>query len=822
MTAAGVFRNQAGRPVPVGDLLGRGGEGAVHAVTSVAGLAAKIYNTEAMAADRREKILAMVEAGWHAKARHAAFPVDALSDASGRFVGFTMRKVNGHKPIHELYSPTSRKVEFPKADFAFLLRTAVNFASTLAGIHATGCVVGDVNHSGVMVAQDATVTLIDCDSFQVKAAGKTFLCKVGVPDTTPPELRGKKLDRTPRTPNHDNFGLGVIVFQLLFLGRHPFDGRYSGPEEMDMEKAIAEFRFAYSARASETGMRPPPGVPTLDDVPPSIAEAFERCFSRAGAKGRRPTAAEWARILAEAEKDVVQCAADVGHRHFGHARSCPWCRMEATYIGFSAFVAPLYADRARRDKTAKLIAAVRSVPDPGPTPELHDAMVKRRIGRLAAFARYAGIGRFLVGLAVTATAAHFLRRSAPELPWLLAGTLAGALLAVVTSRARRGRILSERGERLAGEWAKIETEWIEATHHQDFLDAMEKAGDAVRRLQNLPQEETRLLGELGGSRRNVQSRQFLEKFRLRNASIAGTTEADKTRLASCGIETAADVTEAALAKIPAMSGADAAALLEWKRSIEAKFVFDPNLPVGPEEIAGVRSEVSRTSTALEAELRGRLGELRRLSGAAEEARRTLLAKAAKTWRAMDGVWIEYRILHAWGWRRRLAAFALLATCAVVAGRFAFPLPDPLQAAYAAQEDAVARRLADLGYSASTALRDFKASNGLPADDVVDAATAARLNSASAVPASASFLGTWSPGPECAGGSRLELDWAGVRSVDGACRFTDYSLRSGVWKLDATCRFADKTTPRLFSMAVRSGKLVLRTPTGDVTYFRCRP
>ena len=141
-------------------------------------------------------------------------------------------------------------------------------------MHAAGCVIGDLNHSGILVGTDATATLIDCDSFQFSKDGKTYYCEVGVPDYTPPELQGRSLSNVPRTQNHDAFGLGVAIFSLLFLGRHPFAGKYLGRGDMPEEQAIAEYRFAYSSERSRTQTEPPPFAPTLSYVPKELAAAF--------------------------------------------------------------------------------------------------------------------------------------------------------------------------------------------------------------------------------------------------------------------------------------------------------------------------------------------------------------------------------------------------------------------------------------------------------------------------------------------------------------------------------------------------------------------
>src|SRR5207302_109259 len=109
-------------------------------------------------------------------------------------------------------------------DWRFLIRTARNCAAAMTVIHDAGIVVGDVNQGGFLVTRDALVNVIDCDSFQIRTAIETYLCEVAVPEFLPPELHGRPLATTNRTPNHDAFGLAIIIFRLLMLGRHPFAG----------------------------------------------------------------------------------------------------------------------------------------------------------------------------------------------------------------------------------------------------------------------------------------------------------------------------------------------------------------------------------------------------------------------------------------------------------------------------------------------------------------------------------------------------------------------------------------------------------------------
>ena len=367
------FKTHTGRPILLAGELGKGGEGIVYEVQGDTKVAAKLYHRD-KANERREKIEAIVGAGWYKITPSVAFPIDSLYTTSDQFAGFTMACIAGNKPIHDLYSPTSRKTEFPSANFRFLIRTALNIARALASVHATSCVVGDINHSGILIAGNALATLIDCDSFQVQVGGKPFLCKVGVPDFTPPELQGKRLDQFLRTPNHDAFGLAIVLFNLLFMGRHPFAGRFLGRGDMPLEKAIAEYRFAYSVRRNKTQTEPPPNAPLLADVPPNVGRAFEIAFGQIGTRQGRPKATDWANILQHAESEVIQCASSQAHQYFRNAAACPWCRMESAYPGFLAFAPPLISVTTTPINLGQLIAAIRGVPDPGVALELATTM----------------------------------------------------------------------------------------------------------------------------------------------------------------------------------------------------------------------------------------------------------------------------------------------------------------------------------------------------------------------------------------------------------------------------------------------------------------
>ena len=181
-----------GTAISLGQKVGVGGEGTVYKSATRDDIAIKLYH-QPHRVKRKEKILAMTSAGL-ARAPFVAFPIEPVFD-NGAFAGFTMPFAPKRKPIHEVYSPSSRRQEFPRANFAFLLRVALNIASAVAAVHERGCVVGDMNHSGILVATDATATLIDTDSFQFSFNNKLFLCEVGVEEFTASRVAGQVLGR---------------------------------------------------------------------------------------------------------------------------------------------------------------------------------------------------------------------------------------------------------------------------------------------------------------------------------------------------------------------------------------------------------------------------------------------------------------------------------------------------------------------------------------------------------------------------------------------------------------------------------------------------
>ena len=244
-------------------------------------------------------------------------------------VGFLMPKVSGRDAIHMIYSPAHRRQNRPQVAWDFLLFVARNTAAAFDTLHAHGHVLGDVNQGNVMVSNDSQVVLIDSDSFQVRSHGTLHLCEVGVSHFTPPELQGISSFRgVTRTANHDNFGLAVLIFHLLFGGRHPFSGVPLRQGVADaLETDIAAFRYAYARDSQSRGIAPPPRSISASILPDAVESMFHQAFTERGVKSARPTAAQWVRSLDALRQSLRKCSASAMHVYPNHLAKCPWCAL---------------------------------------------------------------------------------------------------------------------------------------------------------------------------------------------------------------------------------------------------------------------------------------------------------------------------------------------------------------------------------------------------------------------------------------------------------------------------------------------------------------
>jgi WD40 repeat protein len=321
--------------------IGSGGEANIYTVRIRPELVAKVYHQPH--GDYARKLAFMV----------ANPPVDPLASSGrvsiawatelvtdlGLVVGFLMPKLDTSKakPIFQYYNPSERRKENPTFSYVSLMRTARNLARAVRSVHSRGYVIGDVNESNVLVADNAIVTLVDTDSFQVNDGTTVYRCTVGKPEYTPPELQGMSFRDVDRSVQHDLFGLGVLIYQLLMEGTHPFGGVFRGQgEPPELKERIKAGHFPHGRRGIP--YNPMPLAPSFQMLPVALQELFLLCFeSGHGNPAARPTAEVWSKALGEAEDGLVRCGVNGQHYYSGHLGVCPWCERAAKLGGRDPF-----------------------------------------------------------------------------------------------------------------------------------------------------------------------------------------------------------------------------------------------------------------------------------------------------------------------------------------------------------------------------------------------------------------------------------------------------------------------------------------------------
>jgi DNA-binding helix-hairpin-helix protein with protein kinase domain len=492
-------------------------------------------------------------------------------------------------------------------------------------LHTSHCVIGDVNESNIFVLADGTVRLIDVDSFQVHYNGDVFPCNVGTPIYTPPELQRTTFRNVLRTPNHDIFGLSVLVFQLLVQGCHPFAGRLRDGHCRTIEEAISEGLFAYSIHRRHL-IEPPPGRLALAELG-ELAELFERSFLQT----QRPTATDWATVLERTRGKLVRCAKNPRHSFVRDCRTCPLCKLPRDPLPYYGEDAGGHVDLGglslhelirqagelkslrpliERCGEADIPSYERSVPA-NPPGSLAASQHSNKVSGSAVagwwlvivgivlFFQVPEIGiccvilgvLFLHGASEQAAAETRVRESAAMRAY---EPLRQAALTAI-ERLRQTEALAHSLSLSAS--ATIQSLWKVAAEKRalllsanDQLEHQLRNADVVYREQKLTE--------------------YLERYIIAHASIADIGPSRKAVLASFGVETAADVDPITIKRVPGFGPHLTERLVSWRRSCERNFQPGDIVKAPPDWLQRIHQQHNATLATTAIQLKRTIEEYR--------------------------------------------------------------------------------------------------------------------------------------------------------------------------------------------------------------------
>lgn len=321
------LKDSRGRNIPLGKVWGRGGQGTVYQVHGSEQWAAKVYNHTPNPTESA-KLQALVQCRTPALSEISTWPSATLHDQQGAILGFLMPLVNldQYHELHQLYTPHTRHKVYPQADWEFLVHTARNVVRAFASLHVAGHLMGDISGRNIMVSPQGVVRLIDTDSFQITHQGHTYPCPVGTAEFTPPELQSRTFGEFIRSEQHDLFGMAVLLFHLLFEGRHPYAGIHNNGELPSPAQAISANAFAYTLNPIGQAKQPPATL-SLHTLPTTLQDLFEDAFHPQ--QNIRPSADVWEEELINLQKNIATCTNNTIHKYY-QAISCPWCELEQT------------------------------------------------------------------------------------------------------------------------------------------------------------------------------------------------------------------------------------------------------------------------------------------------------------------------------------------------------------------------------------------------------------------------------------------------------------------------------------------------------------
>ena len=601
-----------GRSITLTRQLGAGGQGEVFQVQDRPDVVAKVY-LKAPSPENVRKLEAQVRACRPEVRQISAWPSAILKDADGGVRGLLMPLVDPgeYQEIHNLFGPASRRKYFPKANWSFLVHVARNVARAFAVLHAEGHVVGDVSSRNILVSQRGTVCLIDTDSFQVKSGGSVFPCPVGTAESTPPELQGQTFGSLIRDANHDRFGLAVMLFQLLFQGRHPYSGVHADGSTPNPAQAIRADAFAYSLK-QHNGVRPPPQTLSLSDLTPAVGELFERAFAPTHAS--RPSAAEWDRALEELGRALTTCARDPAHQHV-RGKPCPWCgsvQVATTKTGAPGGATRLDVNgelnRIWRGVQAipvppppaevTLSGTVPAVPPPAP-PVLNIRPLDPRLLRRAGVRRGFAFALLLLGVWLASMGAGWeVLTALGFVVWLL-WINSNTKKIERADRSNQRSAIARETRQLEGQLSALERQRQLDSAYQKYrlhLRALEDRRAALVQLGAAGQQGVQAVID---RYRGQALDQYLERQALAVGQINGIGPALIVTLRQSGYRTAKDI-DARVSHVKGIGPSRARDLMHWRRAQAQFFQFNPASVPKAELLAAQRSHDQQVSAQLQA------------------------------------------------------------------------------------------------------------------------------------------------------------------------------------------------------------------------------
>lgn len=317
--------------------LGKGGEGTVYAINEK--FCAKIYNkplpSKEIKIQTMQRLVPAQIVAHDAPNGTIAWPYEPLyrEKNKGNFCGFVMPMAgDGYQKISKVLINKER-ILFYRGYYNYkkMVRTAFGITDIVRVLHAFGHRVGDINENNIFVNNGGKLFFIDSDSYQImdKERKTLYTCPVYSGNYSPPEVLKNNSSFAKKDRYYsDLFGIGMLIFRLLMVGYHPYQGigeKYSNINSTEDKIKSGLFPYNYQT----TGIKPLKSAPDFNILPSYVQNLIIKCFVH-GHKDPtyRPTAHQWMDALRKYYKSLRVCSKNMNHYYYNKLYKCPWCELE--------------------------------------------------------------------------------------------------------------------------------------------------------------------------------------------------------------------------------------------------------------------------------------------------------------------------------------------------------------------------------------------------------------------------------------------------------------------------------------------------------------
>ena len=392
----------------------------------------------------------------------------------------------------------------------------------------------------------------------------------------------------------------MILFQLLFFGRHPFSGNYLGKKDKTLEDCIREHLFAYGENPR---VEKPPGTLSLSDLPPKIAGFFEQAFSGNSEATERQS--NGLKSSADLSKNLKRCEMHPGHHYFSELRSCPWCRIEGQ-TGLLLFPLILSSNGSREKVDLFTIEnLIKSFPEPIKANSLFSEPTELPAPSRSLIEENRALKRWQLmvgGIFFAATCLIFLLLGFEFSTWLFFVLLIP--FAVFASKS--GELKNEVSAKLASaeeDWASLRERWASELDSSKLKSEVAQIRSLAKKYERLQWEGSRKLLAAGDSIQRESLANYLKSQKVIDADTFQLSEADKYRVHEIGIESAFDIHAHRLKSNTNLEHGLIEKLIDWRRDVESEFTPGPdsskNTPTKTRVLANIENRKRSTEKEIE-------------------------------------------------------------------------------------------------------------------------------------------------------------------------------------------------------------------------------